>query len=34
MPLEPFDLICHETAMAEMRLCDAPGLASLGLANG
>ncbi len=31
MPLEPFDVLCHETALAEMRVCEAPGLASLGL---
>ncbi|MGD0262985.1 MAG: hypothetical protein ABSD29_24740 [Verrucomicrobiota bacterium] len=31
MPLEPFDLICRDIAMAEMRVCEAPGLASLGL---
>jgi|ERR1035437_4885289 hypothetical protein len=31
MPLKPFDLICHDIAMAEARLCGAPGLASLGL---
>ena len=31
MPLEPFDLICHDIAMAETRLCKAPGFASLGL---
>ena len=31
MPLEPFDLICHDIAMAGARLCGAPGLASLGL---
>ncbi len=31
MPLEPFDLICHDVAMAEMRVCETPGLASLGL---
>jgi len=31
MPFEPFDLICHDIAMAGARLCGAPGLASLGL---
>ena len=31
MPLKPFDLICHDIAMAETRLCKAPGFASLGL---
>ncbi len=31
MPLEPFDVICHDTALAEMRVCEAPGLASLDL---
>ncbi len=31
MPLEPFDLICHDTAMAELRVCEAPGFAALGL---
>jgi predicted aminopeptidase len=31
MPLEPFDLICHDISLAEMRVCEAPGLASLGL---
>jgi hypothetical protein len=31
MPLEPFDLICHDVAMAEVRVCETPGLASLGL---
>jgi hypothetical protein len=31
MPLEPFDLICHDVAMAELRVCETPGLARLGL---
>ena len=31
MPLEPFDLVCHDVAMAEVRVCETPGLASLGL---
>jgi len=31
MPLEPFDLICHDVAMAEVRVCETPDLASLGL---
>jgi hypothetical protein len=31
MPLEPFDIICHDIAMTEVRVCETPGLASLGL---
>ena len=31
MPLEPFDRICHDIARAELRVCEAPGLASLSL---
>jgi len=31
MPLEPFDIICHDIAMNEVRVCETPGLASLGL---
>jgi len=33
MPLEPFDQVCNDIAMAEMRVCETPGLASLGLAT-
>jgi hypothetical protein len=25
MPLEPFDVICHDVALAEMRVCEVPG---------
>ena len=28
MPLEPFDVICHDVARAEMRVCEVPGSAS------
>ena len=31
MPLKPFDLICHDVGMEDTRLCEAPGLAALGL---
>jgi hypothetical protein len=31
MPLEPFDVVCPEVADVEMRVCEAPGLATLGL---
>jgi hypothetical protein len=33
MPLEPLDQICPDIARAEMRICDSPGLAKLGLCD-
>ena len=33
MALEPFDVICPEIARAEMRVCETPGAAHLGLAT-
>jgi hypothetical protein len=29
--MQPFDEICHDTALAELRICSAPGLEKLGL---
>jgi hypothetical protein len=30
MPYKPFDVICHDVAMAEMRVCEVPGPSTLG----
>jgi hypothetical protein len=30
MPLEPFDMVCHDVALAEMRVVQVPGPSALG----